>query len=85
MALSKTSLFPRYPLICAGSPERAWARASVQPQIFGVLGHRRRAEQLDERRDLHVLELADVEMPAELALRPAEEDVARRLHERGTR
>ena len=31
--------------------------------------------------NLHVPELADVEMPAELALRPAQEDVARRLHE----
>ena len=47
---------------------------------LGVLGHHARTEQLDHGPDLHVPELADVEMPAELALRPAEEDVARRLH-----
>ena len=33
IALSKASLLPRYPLICAGAPDRAWARASAQPQI----------------------------------------------------
>jgi hypothetical protein len=45
MALSKASLLPRYPLICAGAPERACARARVQPQS-GVLDHHRQAEQL---------------------------------------
>jgi hypothetical protein len=36
-----------------------------------------RTERFDQRRELHVLELAHIEMPAELTFRPAEEDVAR--------
>src|SRR5215831_4501276 len=46
-----------------------------------VLRHDTRSERLDERSHLHVAELADIAMPAEFALRPAEEDVAGRLHE----
>ena len=32
IALSNVSLLPRYPLIVAGSPERAWDNASEYPQ-----------------------------------------------------
>src|SRR5215470_2010115 len=47
---------------------------------LGILGHDAGREHVDEDPHLHVPELADVDMPTELALRPAEEDVARRLH-----
>ena len=42
MALSKRSFLPRYPLISAGAPDRAWARARAQPSYvssqLNVLG-----------------------------------------------
>src|SRR4029453_2019609 len=63
---------------CTGAGVRARQRPGTD---LGVLAHHARTEQLDHGPDLHVPELADVEIPAGLALRPAEEDVARRLHQ----
>ena len=48
MASSKWSLLPRYPLTAAGAPDRAWARASAQPQTSPVSGHHDLTEQLHE-------------------------------------
>ena len=49
--------------------------------IISVLDHHARPKLLNWSPDLHVPELADVEMPAVPGLQPAEEDVARRLHQ----
>ena len=46
-----------------------------------IVAHDGRREDLDYRLDLHVLELADIELPAHGPFGPAEEEVARRLHE----
>lgn len=48
---------------------------------FGVLRHRASVEDFDEDLDLHVPELADVEMAATRASQPAQEEIAGRLHE----
>ena len=78
---SNRSFLPMYAASATGSPDRAWARARVRPQISRVERERRRDHGLDEGRTLHVAQLAPVEVAIGLgALRPAEEDVARGLH-----
>ena len=79
--MSNTSLLPRYPLITAGSPERAWESASVPAAPLGKVGHLGRSESLDGRLDLDISELTDIKVTSSLTLGPAEEDVAGRLHE----
>ena len=51
------------------------------PAPFGEDDHLGRLELFDAKLELHVPQLADVEMPAAAVLRPAQEDVASRLHE----
>src|SRR5262249_5418173 len=46
----------------------------------GVLHHDTTAENLDQHADFHILELTDIEVPAFRTHRPAEEEVASRLH-----
>ena len=62
----------------AGTGVGASERASTE---FGVLEHETVTEDCHNARNLHVLKLANVEVPAEAALRPTEEKVAGRLHE----
>lgn len=63
-----------------------FTRASVSagerpPTRFGILTHDTRRENLDQHLDLHVLELPNIKLTAEFAFRPAEEEIARGLHE----
>src|SRR5262249_12680149 len=48
---------------------------------FGKKDHFRRLERLDGELDFRVAELANVEFPPETPFRPAEKNVAGRLHE----
>ena len=48
---------------------------------FSILDHLAQTKLLNWNPDLHVPELADVEMPSVPGLQPAKEDVARRLHQ----
>ena len=85
-ARSNASLLPRYAAIATRSPERACARASVQPHACAYSSSPRGSDRFQVDRGLPVPELADVEVAraAVEALRvadPAEEDVARGLHQ----
>ena len=69
--------------MATGSPDRAWARASVHPQVARVEGESDRRHGLNYCRALHVAQLAPVvvAVAASSADRPAEVDVAGRLHQ----
>ena len=70
-------------MIFAASPVRACARASVGAAQLAVARQALGRHRLDHGRALHVAQLADVELAAPLAGPgdPAQERVARRLHQ----
>ena len=75
MALSS----PRYAAIVAGSPVRAWPRASAPAAQLTPRREVVDRHHLDDRARLRILELAQVEVATHRADRPAEHDVAGRL------
>ena len=59
----------------------AHAPAPASSRKIGILDQLAQTKLLNRSPDLHVPELADVEMPSVPGLQPAKKDVARRLHQ----